>query len=307
MHPGMVMALKNIDTESLVPESQTAKTGIMQTDVYGSRAYHARCLEPGCDWESRRYDRIQQAQAAAKKHAATHFNKKGVAEGLDHTEKISGLVDIPAFTPSGVAKVVNTGDRIMAVMNVKGVNIPLYISTGQGGKASVATGKWYPVFGVDPSTGWLNKGGEASINKFYGSKILALAAARLNNTLGDLSNVEDKLPAMKRSGQSVINKDLQPMGYSEAAANPDEFKKRVNSFLAKLGEGPFYPVDNPKEQSVAENFADGRKPGRKGLAKRMGVNTKASVSSLRKTAKNSSGEKQRMAHWLANMKAGRKK
>ena len=56
-----------------------------------------------------------------------------------------------------------------------------------------------------------------------------------------------------------------------------------------------------------ENFADGKKPGRKGLAKRSGVNTKASVSSLRKTAKNSSGEKQRMAHWMANMKAGKKK
>lgn len=56
-----------------------------------------------------------------------------------------------------------------------------------------------------------------------------------------------------------------------------------------------------------ENFADGKKPGRKGLAKRSGVNTKASVSSLRKTAKNSTGEKQRMAHWLANMKAGRAK
>jgi len=56
-----------------------------------------------------------------------------------------------------------------------------------------------------------------------------------------------------------------------------------------------------------ENFADGKKPGRKGLAKRSGVDTKASVSDLRKTAKNSSGEKQRMAHWLANMKAGRAK
>lgn len=56
-----------------------------------------------------------------------------------------------------------------------------------------------------------------------------------------------------------------------------------------------------------ENFADGKNPGRKGLAKRSGVNTNASVSSLRKTAKNSSGEKARMAHWLANMKAGRKK
>jgi hypothetical protein len=55
-----------------------------------------------------------------------------------------------------------------------------------------------------------------------------------------------------------------------------------------------------------ENFADGKKPGRKGLAKRSGVNTKASVSDLRKTAKNSTGEKQRMAHFLANMKAGKK-
>lgn len=56
-----------------------------------------------------------------------------------------------------------------------------------------------------------------------------------------------------------------------------------------------------------ENFADGKKPGRKGLAKRSGVNCKASVISLRKTAKNSSGEKARMAHWCANMKSGRKK
>jgi pyrimidine deaminase RibD-like protein len=67
-----------------------------------------------------------------------------------------------------------------------------------------------------------------------------------------------------------------------------------------------FPVDDLSE-GVAENFADGKNPGRKGLSKRMGVNTKASVSSLRKTAKHSSGEKARMAHWLANMKAGRNK
>jgi hypothetical protein len=60
-------------------------------------------------------------------------------------------------------------------------------------------------------------------------------------------------------------------------------------------------------EGVEENFADGKHPGRKGLAKRSGVNTKASVSSLRNTAKHSTGEKARMAHWLANMKAGREK
>ena len=63
----------------------------------------------------------------------------------------------------------------------------------------------------------------------------------------------------------------------------------------------------PDTWVMNENFHDGKNPGRKGLSKRMGVNTKASVSSLRKTAKNSSGEKARMAHWLANMKAGRAK
>jgi hypothetical protein len=62
-----------------------------------------------------------------------------------------------------------------------------------------------------------------------------------------------------------------------------------------------------KKKSVEENFADGKKPGRKGLAKRMGVNCKQSVSKLRKIAKNSSGERARMAHWCANMKAGKKK
>lgn len=56
-----------------------------------------------------------------------------------------------------------------------------------------------------------------------------------------------------------------------------------------------------------ENFADGKKPGRKGLAKRSGVNCKQSVTKLRKVAKNSSGEKARMAHWCANMKSGRDK
>jgi hypothetical protein len=75
---------------------------------------------------------------------------------------------------------------------------------------------------------------------------------------------------------------------------------------------PNQPPGMPRQKTdptynVDENFADGKNPGRKGLSKRVGVNTKASVSSLRKTAKNSSGEKQRMAHWLANMKAGRAK
>jgi hypothetical protein len=57
---------------------------------------------------------------------------------------------------------------------------------------------------------------------------------------------------------------------------------------------------------LLENFADGKNPQDKGDSKRHGINTKASVSSLRKTAKQG-GRKGQLAHWLANMKAGRAK
>jgi uncharacterized protein YuzE len=62
----------------------------------------------------------------------------------------------------------------------------------------------------------------------------------------------------------------------------------------------------PYRDSIDENFADGRNPQDKGDSKRHGINTKASVSSLRKTAKQG-GRKGQLAHWLANMKSGRAK
>ena len=181
---------------------------------------------------------------------------QGVAEGIDDPSNLSrlqsvqsgrtalGLVNLPVApsndNPNNTAKVVNTGDRIMAVLNVRGVNIPYYISTGGGGKASVPTGKWYPVFGIH-SSGWLNKGTEESINKFYGSKELARGAEILNKYLGDLRSVEDKIPLMKSDGYSIINKNVKPMSWHEVDSNVTEFKKRINAVLVQIGDAPHYP------------------------------------------------------------------
>ena len=70
-----------------------------------------------------------------------------------------------------------------------------------------------------------------------------------------------------------------------------------------------YELINHKRKPVDENFADGKKKGksRPGRAKRAGVDCSKSITDLRKMAKNSSGEKQKMAHWCANMKSGRNK
>ena len=99
-----------------------------------------------------------------------------------------------------------------------------------------------------------------------------------------------------------------------------ERKKKRRPRRAAYGPGPYggygysvgYSGDGGSDgggggESIEhENFADGRNPQDKGDSKRHGINTKASVSSLRKTAKQG-GRKGQLAHWLANMKAGRAK
>jgi hypothetical protein len=129
----------------------------------------------------------------------------------------------------------------------------------------------------------------------------------VGNVDSDLSNLE---PEKRKRAAALVNRgkvELPIVGrWSNGELDLIAGNTRTATLLDQGHDPKVWVVDVP-DVDIKENFADGKKPGRKGLAKRSGVNTKASVSSLRKTAKNSSGEKQRMAHWLANMKAGRAK
>jgi hypothetical protein len=71
--------------------------------------------------------------------------------------------------------------------------------------------------------------------------------------------------------------------------------------------GPAWVAVAQGQQGVAENFADGKNPGRKGLSKRVGIPKKASLSQLQKIASSSTGERRRMAQWQLNMRRGKKK
>jgi hypothetical protein len=83
-----------------------------------------------------------------------------------------------------------------------------------------------------------------------------------------------------------------------ALISPNQFVTEVVKELSKMS--------NVTQTSVAENFKDGRNPQDKGDSKRYGVPTRASVSTLRKVAKQG-GRRGQLAHWMANMKAGRAK
>ncbi len=83
------------------------------------------------------------------------------------------------------------------------------------------------------------------------------------------------------------------------------------------GNTAFFSLVNPKPvprpddyfEGIEENFADGKKKGksRPGRVKRSGASCNGSVTELRAKAKKASGEKAKMYHWCANMKAGKKK
>jgi hypothetical protein len=308
-------------SEFALTESQTAKTGIMQTDVYGSRAYHARCLEPSCDWESRRYDRIQQAQAAAKKHAATHFDKKAVAEGATVTRIDSKLVTDFA---SGLKAYKHTDDWSQSGLDTgddsywKNKNLKTNTTKGLFAgdprrTALYATGNAHETRYVE-----FTQNGQPIV--YFDQKDLpAMRSRKTYLTVFDASNFR-QLPTgewfSENPGKPIKQVPIgDPFKYIASQGwivrvtdDLDKVFKQVQK-MHKAGKIPYYGAEgmNESKQGVAENFADGRKPGRKGLAKRVGVDCKQPVSKLRSIAKNSSGERQRMAHWCANMKAGRKK
>ena len=80
-----------------------------------------------------------------------------------------------------------------------------------------------------------------------------------------------------------------------------------------VGINPKHPdgksAKSATDTAFNENFADGKVKGksRPGRVKKSGASCNGSVTELRAKAKKASGEKAKMYHWCANMKAGKKK
>ena len=111
---------------------------------------------------------------------------------------------------SGTSDIIDFAGRKIVVINVEGRNIPFYVSTGSGGKADVAVGKWYPIFGISEE-GWFNKLSGKEINDYYGSSVLRGIAEALDRKIGDIKD-DETIPKVSKSGKhlDIINKDLTP-------------------------------------------------------------------------------------------------
>ena len=93
------------------------------------------------------------------------------------------------------------------------------------------------------------------------------------------------------SGYKDPTQDNEHGEYKEVFTKNKQLKNMCGSFA---------------DSFLEENFADGKNPQDKGDSARYGIPKHASISSLRKIAKQG-GRKGQLAHWQANMKSGRNK
>ena len=91
------------------------------------------------------------------------------------------------------SSIITIGKRPVVIVDIYGVNVPFYMSSGAGSKETVTPGKWYPFFGV-AKTGWFNKTNAADMTSYYGVPEFERAAEILNSliTRNDIPDSQTK-------------------------------------------------------------------------------------------------------------------
>jgi hypothetical protein len=149
--------------------------------------------------------------------------------------------------------------RYTVVVDMGGISVPFYNSTGDGGKATVAVDKWYPFFGIGPD-GWINKGSEAIINDFYGSNKLKRVAQVLDSTLKKPSRAKNVSGWPGNRGDqsyfmSAVNRGLEPASHDDHST---KLRDNMLSVLRRLREPNTYiekaaPVQAARPRAVVFN------------------------------------------------------
>lgn len=169
-------------------------------------------------------------------------------------------------------EMIDLEERVIAAVNEL-ISEDLRAWFGKGGKGGVGGGGWDRYNSKGERVG---KCGDAKEGDAYAA-CLSKEKARKLGKAGRAAFVNRKRAAQNKGGDSKKG---------------GEQTKGQKPIKVKTG--------------VKENFADGKKPGRKGLSKRFGISQKMSIAQLEKIAKSATGERRRMAQWNLNMKRGRK-
>ncbi len=134
--------------------------------------------------------------------------------------------------------IVNYGGRLVVISEVNGRKVPFYLSTGEGGKVGVPSGKWYPFFGIGPN-GWINKGASVDIARYYGSPALKRVAEQLDRSFEETGigkNGEPPVPSVNNVGafRDSLKEALGFEGLDPTPANAARVANRIARFVRDI-------------------------------------------------------------------------
>jgi hypothetical protein len=151
--------------------------------------------------------------------------------GIETTEFNIPGVTMEGFTIDGnYYNVLSHYGRAKVLVNVNGVIVPFYLTSGSGGKDLVPG--WYPFAGIGQD-GWLNKTGKADMETYY-SRLIGQETAEL------LKAVATKLNEQYGTDPEVFkNPDADPTTTDKPISSlADKTESYINSKL------PFTPTSN---------------------------------------------------------------
>ena len=198
---------------------------------------------------------------------------KDLVDNHLETFNVKGVISGNPYPPCNLIAIGMPMDwRQMVLVDIDGVKVPFYCSTGKGQKKNVPIGKWYPVLGVFAENSqkfWLCKGSEDDINNFYGIPLLQAIAEQLNQKYGDTT----QSPIDPTNGQDIplvdpldvidiLNQDLLPFKNHTADVR-ENLQKAIDNLHQKLDNKFNYnePIDidpfNEENSNKPEEINEG--------------------------------------------------
>lgn len=169
----------------------------------------------------------------------------------------NNLINIPAkgLTTGTIYNVpmIDYYHRKIVLVDVNGMKIPFYLSTGMGGKKNVEAFKWYPFWGIDPIAGWLNKTTESDINDYYGSPLLKAIAEALDQKFK--TNFPEEVPLTDDDYDPMYNTINQTVGYNKRGTRSKNIRNRYNPIIEQLHQSIGYKeIEETKLPPVIEEI-----------------------------------------------------
>jgi hypothetical protein len=190
------------------------------------------------------------------------------------------------------------GRRFPLIININGVKIPFYRSSG--GTSGKQQGSWFPFFGFGTNQGndWLVKGTLEHINSNYDSPVLGEFQRLLNETLNwshdiDLRTKLENHPFLGRlqnaESSAAFNKEV--FGREVLGADRDDvvnaykhITDTIKTLYASFQKSEYSPKDKIKEE--AEKIRKAREAKNKAIAEKRAASRKLAEIKAKEAAKN---------------------